>query len=143
MGIGLRIFLVHDDDSIQRLSLACYERLLRRDPKERLPQYAGRRIRYAMVVLELANRKPVEIMKAQYSFLSFDSEGRIDLTEQEREVRLALEALSPLHKEQQSHRVIDAQHKFAKKRYNNAYRWTPRPEIETAIVEAIFGEPGR
>ena len=143
MGIGLRIFLVHDDDSIQRLSLACYERLLRRDPKERLPRYAGKRVRYALVVLELVNRKPAEIMKAQYSFLSFDSEGRIDLTEQEREARLALEVLSPLHKEQQSHRVIDAQHKFAKKRYNNAYKWTPTPDIEAAIAEAIFGKHGR
>jgi hypothetical protein len=76
MGIGLRIFVVHDNDSIQRLSLACYERLIRRDPEERLPQYAGKRIRYAMTVLELANRKPVEIIKIQYALLSFDSEGR-------------------------------------------------------------------
>ena len=143
MGIGLRIFLVHDDDSIQRLSLACYERLLRRDPKERLPRYAGKRVRYALVVLELANRKPVEIMGIQYSLLNFDSEGRIDVAEQEREARVALEVLPPLSKERQSSHLIDAQHKFAKKRYSNAYTWTPRPEIETAIVEAIFGEPGR
>ena len=44
MGIGLRIFLVNDDNSIQRLAVARYDRLLRRDPEERLPRYAGKRL---------------------------------------------------------------------------------------------------
>ncbi len=83
MGLSVRIFLVHDDDSIQRLALTRYERLLARDPKERLLQYAGRRFRYALAVVALVNRKPVEIMQIQYSYLSFDSEGRIDPAEQE------------------------------------------------------------
>lgn len=143
MGIGSRVFLVHDDDSIQRLPLACYERLLGRNLEERLPRYAGKRVRYALVVLELANRKPVEIMKIQYSILNFDSEGRIVPTDQEREARLALEALPPLPEERQSPHVIDARHKFAKKRYRDAYKWTPSSEIEAAIVEAIFGKHRR
>ena len=142
MGLSVRIFLVHDDDSIQRLSLVCYERLRRRDPKERLPWYAGKRVRYATVILELANRKPIEIINIQYSLLNFDSEGRIDVAEQERGARLALEALPPLPKERQSPHLIDARHKFAKKRHNNAYKWIPTPEIEAAIVEAIFGKRG-
>ena len=47
MGIGIRVFLVDDDDSIKRLPLTRYERLARRDPKERLPQHAGKRVRFA------------------------------------------------------------------------------------------------
>ena len=143
MGIGLRIFFVHDDDSIQRLPLARYERLVGRDPEERFPQYAGKRVRYALVVLELANRRPVEITKIQYSILNFDSEGRIDPAEQEREAGLTFEALPPLPKDRQSPHVIDARHKFAQKRYRDVYKWTPSPEIAAAIVEAIFGKPGR
>jgi len=76
MGIGLRIFLVNDDDSLERLAVARYERLLRRDPKERLPQYAGKRVRYALVAYEVENRIPVEILKIEYNYLSLDSEGR-------------------------------------------------------------------
>jgi hypothetical protein len=44
MGISLRIFLVNDDDSIKRLPLTRYERLMRGDPKERLPECAGKRV---------------------------------------------------------------------------------------------------
>ena len=140
MGIGLRIFLVNDDDSLQRLAVTKYERLLRRDPKERLPQYAGKRVRYALVVYEVENRKPVEILRIEYSWLCLDSEGRIDASEQERELRLALEVLPPLPMELHPKRVIDAHHRFAKKRYEDKYRWTPSPEIEAAIVHAVFGK---
>ncbi len=140
MGIGLRIFLVNDDDSIGRLSLARYERLRRGDPGERLPQYAGSCVRYAMAILEVADRKPLEILRIQYSFLDFDSEGRIDATEREREAKLAMEMLPPLAKEVESGHLVDARHKFAQKRYDGRYKWTPNRGIEAAIVEAIFGK---
>ena len=51
MGLGLRIFLINDDDSIQRLPLVRYERLWRRDPEECLPEYASKRVRYAEEVM--------------------------------------------------------------------------------------------
>ncbi len=140
MGIGLRVFLVNDDDSIQRLSLARYERLRRGDPGERLPQYAGRRVRYAMVILEVADRKPLEILRIQYSFLDFDPEGRIDPVDREKEARLAMEMLPPLAKEQKRPHVVDARYRFAKKRFDDEYKWTSTPEIEAAIVEAIFSK---
>ncbi|NIS67602.1 MAG: hypothetical protein GTO12_01230 [Proteobacteria bacterium] len=139
MGIGLRVFLVNDDDSIQRLSLARYERL-RRDPEERLPQYAGRRVRYALVILEMADRKPLEILGIQYSFLDFDPVGRIDPADREKEARLAMEMLPPLAKKQKRPHVVDARYRFAKKRFDDEYKWAPTPEIEAAIVEAIFGK---
>lgn len=138
MGIGLRVFLVNDDDSLQRLSLARYERLHRRDPEERLPKYAGSRVRYALVMLEVADRKPLEILRIQYSFLLFDSEGRIDESKRGREAKLAMEMLPSLAQKQARPHVIDARHRFAKKRFDDEYKWTPTPEIEAAIVEALF-----
>lgn len=143
MGIGLRIFLVNEDDSLKRLSLARYERLFRGDREERLREYAGMRVRFAMVVLELADRKPVEIIKIEYSFFHFDSQGRINQAEQKREARLAMEMLAPLTKDQKGSDVIDARHRFARKQYDNIYRWRPSREIEDAIVGAIFGEDWR
>ena len=60
MGIGSRIFLFTDDNSLERFSLRRYERLLRHDPTERLPQYAGKRLRHALVVLdEIAESIPI------------------------------------------------------------------------------------
>jgi hypothetical protein len=34
--------------------------------------------------------------------------------------------------------VIDARHKFAKKRYFDKFSWTPTDEIIAATAEAIF-----
>ena len=143
MGIGLRIFFINDDESLQPLAAAKYNRLLRRDPKECLTRYAGKRVRYALVVVDLADRKPVEILQIQYAILKFDSEGRIDANEQEREWLLAVEVLPPYTDAQPSSQVIDARHHFAKKRYDNEYKWVPSPEIEAAIRKAIFDKKQR
>ena len=136
MGLSVRIFIVGDDDSIQRLAWAHYERLLEKDPKECLPQYANMRIRYALVVVELYNRRPVQILKFQYSFLTFDDKGRLDPDESEREARLAFDVLGPI--DTSSGNVIDAGHIFAKKRFRDKYTWTPSPEIDAVIMNKIF-----
>ena len=83
MGIGLRIFIVNDDDSLERLALTRYERLMQRDPDTSFPQYAGKRVRYAEVAIEFENRKPVEILRMEYFIMHFDSKGWIDGTVQD------------------------------------------------------------
>ncbi len=92
MGLGSRIFIVNDDRSIEKLSLARFERLFRQIPDERLSKYAGKRVKYAHVILELKNRKPVEVGMIQYSYLPFNSEGRIDQSSMKKDA-VYLEAL--------------------------------------------------
>ena len=139
MGLGTRIFIVKEDDSLQRLSLKRYNRLIKGYPDEGLMQYAGRRIRYVLIVLEMINRKPAEILMTEYSFLTFDSKGRLDAGEREKAVRLAMETLEPIDPEPKPGKVIDMKHRFAKKRFDDRYLWKPSPEIETAIQRAVFG----
>jgi hypothetical protein len=139
MGISLRIFIVDDNDSLQRFPLARYDRLLGRDPKERIPQYANKRIRYALVVVSLINRRPVEILKIEYSFLSFDPDGMVDPADIEREARLAFDILPSLVCEKTSDNIIDARYKFAKRRFQNEYEWSPSSEIKSAIFKTVFG----
>lgn len=50
-----------------------------------------------------------------------------------------MQAIPPLLGEEDSEQLIDARHRFAKKRYDSEYRWKPTAEIEAAIVAAIFG----
>jgi hypothetical protein len=140
MGMGTRIFLVDDDDSLERLSLARFERLLRGDPEEQLPLYAGKRIRYALVVLEVEQRRPVAINYIQYAFLHFDSKGRLEVSEREREARTVVEMFSAVDEKSHHLRVIDARFKFARKRYADKYKWTPNPKIEAKLMEALFGK---
>ena len=138
MSIGIRVLLVDDDDSIKRLPLTRYERLFRRDPNEQLLQYAGKRVRFAEVAVELEERKPVRIIRAVYGILPFDSEGRIDAAEYEKEMRLSAEMMPPILADRLSPKIVDAKHKFAKKRFNDQFRWEPTPQIDKSIVEAIF-----
>jgi hypothetical protein len=139
MGLGTRIFIVKEDDSLQRLSLKRYNRLIKGHPDEGLMQFAGKRIRYALMVLEMVNRKPVEILMAEYSFLTFDSKGRLDTNEREKAARLVMDTLAPIAPEQKSGKIINAKHRFAKKKFDDRYLWKPTPEIETAIQRIVFG----
>jgi len=55
MGLSIRIFIVEEDDTIKRFPLARYERLHKRDPDERFFKYAGKRVRYALIVVDLVH----------------------------------------------------------------------------------------
>jgi hypothetical protein len=138
MGLGTRIFIVKEDDSLERLSLKRYNRFIKGHLDERLLQFAGKRIRYALIVLEMKNRKPAEILMTEYSFLTFDSEGRLDASEREKAARLAMDTLEPIDLKLKSGKIIDVKHKFAKKRFDDRYLWDPSPEIKTAIERTIF-----
>jgi len=140
MGIGLRIFIVNDDGTLKRLALARYERLLDGDTNERLAEYAGKRVRYALIAVDLVNRKPVGVLHTEYGVLCFDSKGHIDATEQGKEWKLGVEMAPPLITEPNPGKVINVQHRFARKRYEDEYKWTPSPAIEEAIMKAIFGK---
>ena len=140
MGLSIRIFIVEDDDTITRLPLARYERLLKGDSDVRLSKYAGKRVRYALIVVDLVNRRPIEVVRDEFAYLDFDQEGRFKEPELEKEESSAFDMLDFFSLEKQDKRVIDARHKFARKRYFDKHRWQPTDEIVAAIAEAIFGK---
>ena len=138
MGIGCRVFFVDDNDSLQRISMVRLTRLLHFDRRESLQQYAGKRVRCAMVFLEVAGRQVLAIRNIDYFLLQFDDKGRIDKKEWEKGMRLGMELLPSLHDEQDPKQIINAQHRFAKRRYEHEFKWKPSPKVEEAIVAAIF-----
>jgi hypothetical protein len=96
MGTGCRIFLFDDNGSLQRLSMARLDRLLRFDRGESLPHFGGKRVRFARVFLETAERQILAITQIDYFLLSFDAKGRINRKDWERGMHLGLELLPPL-----------------------------------------------
>jgi hypothetical protein len=68
----------------------------------------------------------------------FDSNGRLLVEWDEKEARLAMDMLEPVIAEKDK-QVVEARHKFARKRYAREYLLQPSPEIEAAIRKAIFG----
>ncbi|MBW1814987.1 MAG: hypothetical protein JRJ39_15355 [Deltaproteobacteria bacterium] len=100
--------------------------MLSRDPNE--------------LVVDLLNREPVEILRVQYSYLYFDSEGLINPAYREEEVRLYLEIFPSEPIIRYQWQEIKPKRSLPKKCYDDKYKWTPTPEIEAAIVETVFGK---
>jgi hypothetical protein len=138
MGTGYRVFIFDDNDGLRSLPMARYNRLRRQEPGERLEEYAGKRVRCALVILEVEKRKPIAIERIDYMLVPFDAEGRIDSAELERRAKLAVQCLPPYIHDERLGRIIDARSRFARKRYEQDFTWRPSPGIQAAIIAAIF-----
>jgi len=120
--------------------VARFERLFQGHLEECLPEYVEKRVRYALVTLNLENRKPVEILGIGYHILTFGSEGKIDANEPQSEMRLWVDQLPNGTATRTNLKIVDAKPLFLQKRYNNRYNWKPTLEIEEAILKTIFGK---
>jgi hypothetical protein len=129
---------VDDNDSLQWSSVARLDRLLHFSRAESLPQYSGKRMRCAMVFVEVARRQVLAIRNIDYFWLSFDRNGRIDKKEWEKEMRLGMELLPFNPDGEHPKQVIDARHRFAKRRYEHEFKWKPSRKVEEASVSAIL-----
>ncbi len=138
MGIGCRVLLVNEDDCLQRISMARLDRLLHFDRVESLRRYAKKRVRCAMVFVEVEGRQVLAIRNIDYFILHFDAKGQINKKKWEYRMRLGLELLPPLLSEEHSKQVIDARHRFAKRHYEHEFKWKPNLKVEEAIVAAIL-----
>lgn len=138
MGIDCRIFLVDEDDSLQRISMARLDRLLNFDRVESLRRYAKKRVRCARVFLEVAGRQVLAIRNINYFILTLNAKRRINKKEWENGMRLGLELLPPLLNEEHFKQVINARHRFAKRRYEHEFKWKPGRKVEEAIASAVF-----
>jgi hypothetical protein len=138
MGIGIRVFLIEDNDTLHRISMARLDRLLHFDRRESLHLYAEKRVRCAMVVVEVEGRQVLVIRNIDYFLLPFDAKGRINREEWEKGLRLGLELLPPLVNDHHPRQIVDARHRFAKRRYEHEFKWKPSRKVEEAIVNFVF-----
>jgi hypothetical protein len=138
MKIGFRVYFFKDDDSFQRITMATFDRLLRGDSQEKFPELSGTRIRCALVVLNMAGKIPLSIMKIDYSYLSFNSEGRISSVEMKREYDTAMKAKLPFTYERKDPITINLSRHFAQQQCENIYSWYPSHNIEKAVMIDIF-----
>ena len=70
--------------------------------------------------------------------IPFDDKGPIDKKELGKAMRLGMELLPPLSYEENHKQVINATHRFAKRRYEHEFKWKPSRKVEDAIVAAVF-----
>lgn len=146
-GLMGRIFLVDEKDTIRQIPYAFYLRLINRDSAESFPEYAGKRVRCAVVWIEVAKRKPSRIREIDCTFLPFNGRGGIDTGEWARKKSFNAEVtaaeigdfLSLVQRKRGKSNLIDAKHRFLKKRYDHEFKWKPSQQIEEAIASEILG----
>jgi hypothetical protein len=139
MATTSRVFLLDEDGSIRPIPLARFERLWECDPNERLPECAGKRVRCVVVILEVQQRRPVEILHLDWSWLPFDSSGSLEETQLEIQRRVAIDMIDLVTATDKSAAVLQGRSHFAKKRYQHEFNWAPTPEVEEAVRRAVFG----
>ncbi len=122
-GIGVRIFFLHDDGTIKRVSRRRFEAF--HDENEVFPEYAGKNLRCAYVIVELKNRKPVHIRAIDPIRLYFEADGSCNQVMLKRKQVLADKKFQQLARTGNSDVVIDLQSYSAEKLLEKDYRWRP------------------
>ena len=139
MGTGYRVFFFDENDTIRPIPVSKFNRLTKGDSSECLEEYAGKKVRYALVMLSLEDRVPIKTIHIEYSILPFDEEGCVDRDEIERMMQLSMESVGEPRTVYMEDNVVQASHLFAKKKLHNEFKWKPTPEMEVAIRKKIWG----
>jgi hypothetical protein len=141
MGRSLRVFLVHEDDSVERIAAARFQRLWgRRDLSERWPEHAGKRLRYAMLYLDTDDDE-MKVLHADFSFIEIDAEGRHDEEGYRKTMHDAVNLMSGmggLYWQNEPSNVIGEQ-AFRQRRYKIEHRWEPNAATTRALSDALRG----
>jgi hypothetical protein len=138
VGTGLRIFTVDDDDYLHRVSQAKFKQIHDIDSNERYPEYAGKRVRFALVLLDTEDRIPKDIQSIDCIRLAFDKDGRLDKSEYYKMMKLAMDSISPLILDGKQNNVVKAEYKFARIRSRREYGWEPSEKVIAEILRAVF-----
>jgi len=141
MGTGVRVFFIGTDNSVRKVPLTKFERLSDNRSDECFEEYAGERMRCAMVFVRLENRKPAEIIHADYFIVPFNADGRVDLKERERGRSLVMQSMDlfpPSANPGDRNKVIDAMPRIFKKKYDEEFKWEPTDVELAVIVKKVF-----
>ena len=139
MGISIRHLLVDQNDDIYRVTNRFFEKLLNKSPGAVLPQFSGRRVRCAEVVVQMDNYQPIGVVRVAYYYVDFDARGCLDRDRIMQDAALQMEAAMGNIIPRRSARVIEASSRFAARRRDHEVVWTPRAELEKAIYDAALG----
>lgn len=138
MGYSLQRFFVAADDTLYRLATTAFDRMLHDPSQHRLPAFAGQRVRSVEVVVELANREPVAVVRRSFSVLTFDSAGRLNAARHlEQQFARAETALAPVFaSSDRDAKVVSAASRFIAQ----GGAWTPSAALQRAIDDTALGQ---
>jgi hypothetical protein len=139
-----RYYLIADDDTIHRLARATfYDILLQKKPTP-FAELRGQRVKLATMYVALDGRRPVAVARAQFNFITFDTNGLFDSTEWDNSFEATISTWT-IPTIDQATPVIDACARFADRRDEIEQTWVPSDELRGRLVAAATGtktQPG-
>ena len=139
--ISVRYFLVTGEDEIIRLSCARFDRLDSNPPKDNIKEFAGQRVRWAEIVVELENRKPSKVLHVTYGYLHFKNDGYLDVDRFTNDAAIVINAAFPdFLVVDEPDNVINAQREFLKKRRDHQVCWKPNTTLERKIMDTAIDQ---
>jgi hypothetical protein len=138
MGISIRHILVDQNDAVIRLSNRLFQRLWDNSKGDIVPKFAGCRVRWAEAVVELLDRKPIDMLRVVFSYLYFDDQGHLDRDKVMKNGALMMEAGIEGIAPTKSGSVIHASARFAARRRDHQAIWKPSPELNKTICDAAL-----
>jgi hypothetical protein len=138
MGFASRLFILDQDDGLHRLPGNWFAQMLREPSSRPVPHFAGLRVRFADIIVELIDRKPARIVRLYWGYLRFDQNGVLDNEEfSKREVAKINSFLAAHLQEREASRpVIEAADRFTAA----GGIWTPSPREEAEVCAAALGQ---
>jgi len=134
---GLQVLFVEDDDTIRRCPMSRFDKLNQDDPAESFPEYACKRMRFALVLVVIEGERVASVFDAQYCLMQFDSDGRRDSAFIQELIQL-LDETSKWPEPDREDKIINGRSLFAEERWKHEFSWEPSPEMEQRIFQTVL-----
>jgi hypothetical protein len=128
MAIGFRYFVVGSDDTVERWAQTRFNRVW--DGSEPLPEFAARRLRYALVVVETHEREVIAIRGVEWNVMEIGPGGKHDRMAAMRDAVAVTSAVNTPYPSP----IADARRRF----YNRRVHWEPTRALRAAVLGAVL-----
>ena len=133
----VRVFIVDEKGNFRKTPTARFMRFWDGERREALPEYAGKSLRYAEVLVETVGRRPVRILRTLYMQMKVGPDGRPDPEDMEDLHRLSMESAEYPMREKEG--VIPGGSFWAKKKLQDRYHWTPTAFEKRTLSRLVLG----
>lgn len=144
MGIGVRFYIWNDNKGFRRYPRTSFVKSYHGIPNKDFIEYAGTRIKYVMVYLEMESRRPIEIRHIDCGIFTVDDDGKFNQDEVIETKRLAMESLVTPAMAKFIHdtdsNVVWSTGLFAIKKSKELYSWELTGNQLNQLIEDIFNK---
>lgn len=126
--LKVRYFFVGEDESLNRIPLARYQRIFNR--AQPIPLYAGKSLRFIEAVVEHDEEGNEELVNACFLRHQFDEHGLWDKNEKDQSMRGAMDGVSAVGKGAYMEDISRIEH-------IDPFRWKPTAELVERLLAAL------